>query len=92
VLNICRRIFLLAIVGRGLLDPVGLSVQDVAPPVLRAGGSADTLTIDGLLGEPAWAATDAADAFTQTDPAEGATPTLRTTVRRCVRAVARSDR
>ena len=37
--------------------------------------------IDGLLREPAWAATDAADAFTQTDRAQGAPPTRRTTVR-----------
>jgi hypothetical protein len=80
-LNISRRIFLLAIIGRGLLDPVPISAQDVAPPVLRASGAADTVTIDGLLGESAWAATDAADAFTQTDPAEGAPATLRTTVR-----------
>ena len=53
MLNICRRIFLLAIVGRGLLDSAALSAQDVTPPVLRAGGAADTLTIDGLLREPA---------------------------------------
>jgi len=81
VLNFSRRIVLLAIVGRGVLDPVSLSAQDVAAPVLRAGGAADTLTIDGLLREPAWTAADAADAFTQTDPADGAPATLRTTVR-----------
>ena len=81
MLNISRRILLLAILGRGLLYPVALSAQDVAPPVLRAGGAAETLTIDGLLREPAWTAADAADAFTQTDPAEGAPATLRTTVR-----------
>lgn len=46
---------------------MALSAQDVASSVLRAGGAADTVTIDGLLREPAWAATDAADAFTQTD-------------------------
>jgi hypothetical protein len=80
-LNISRRILLLAIIGRGLLDPVPLSGQDVAPPVLRAGSAPDTLRIDGLLFEPAWAAADATDTFTQTDPAEGAPPTRRTTVR-----------
>lgn len=57
------------------------SAQDVPPPVLRTGAAADTVTIDGLLREPAWAAADAADAFTQTDPAEGVPATLRTTVR-----------
>ena len=81
MLNISRRIFLLAIVGLGLLDREPLSAQDVALPVLRAGGAADTLTIDGLLREPAWTDADAADAFTQTDPAEGTPATRRTTVR-----------
>ena len=81
MLNISGRIFLLATVGRGLSDPVPLSAQDVPPPVLRTGAAADTVTIDGLLREPAWAAADAADAFTQTGPAEGAPATLRTTVR-----------
>src|SRR4029434_5636570 len=74
-------IFLLAIVGLGLLDREPLSAQVVALPVLRAGGAADTLTIDGLLREPAWTDADAADAFTQTDPAEGTPATRRTTVR-----------
>lgn len=80
-MNISRRILLLAIIGPGLVDPVPESGQDVAPPVLRAGSAPDTLRIDGLLLEPAWAATDATDTFTQTDPAEGALPTRRTTVR-----------
>ena len=35
MLNISGRIFLLATVGRGLSDPMPLSAQDVAPPVLR---------------------------------------------------------
>jgi hypothetical protein len=81
VLSISRRIFPLALIGLGLLAPVPLYAQDVAPAALRAGTAADTLTIDGLLREPAWAAADATDAFTQTDPAEGVPATRRTTVR-----------
>jgi hypothetical protein len=74
-------IFLLVIAGWGLGQPVPLFAQDIAAPVLRAGGAADTLTIDGLLSESAWSAADVTDAFTQTDPTEGAPATLRTTVR-----------
>ncbi len=36
--------------------------------------------IDGLLDEPAWVAADGTDAFTQSDPIEGAAPTERTEV------------
>jgi hypothetical protein len=63
------------------LDPAPLGAQDATPPALRAGAVADALTIDGRLSEPAWAAADLADAFTQTDPSEGAPATLRTIVR-----------
>src|SRR3990167_10824267 len=61
--------------------PARLFAQEAAPPALRVGSIAGTLTIDGLLGEPAWAAADLADAFTQTEPAEGMPATFRTSVR-----------
>ncbi|MBI2185826.1 MAG: carbohydrate binding family 9 domain-containing protein [Acidobacteria bacterium] len=55
--------------------------QDAAPPVLRAGSGADTIDVDGVLNEPAWAAADMADGFAQTEPGDGAAPTFRTEVR-----------
>jgi hypothetical protein len=55
--------------------------QDVAPPSLRAADLPETIGIDGRLDEPVWATADAADAFTQTDPKEGAPPSGRTVVR-----------
>lgn len=39
-----------------------------------------SLTIDGRLDEPAWRTAEIIDAFAQTDPREGESPTLRTTV------------
>lgn len=50
-------------------------------PRLRAGVLTEQLRIDGALNEPAWSSADAADAFTQTDPTEGARPSGRTVVR-----------
>lgn len=63
------------------LIPGALFGQDASPPALRVGAAGDTLTIDGLLREPAWATADLIDAFTQTEPSEGAPATFRTTVR-----------
>jgi hypothetical protein len=41
----------------------------------------DNLVVDGVLNEPAWQTADSIDAFTQTDPDEGAAPAGRTVVR-----------
>jgi hypothetical protein len=57
------------------------SAQNGAPPQLTAGLLQGALTIDGSLTEPAWSTAPAVDAFTQTDPAEGAAPSGRTIVR-----------
>ncbi|MBI4888157.1 MAG: carbohydrate binding family 9 domain-containing protein [Acidobacteria bacterium] len=57
------------------------AVAQDAPPVLRASPGAERVTIDGMLSEAAWAAAEAADAFAQTEPQEGAPPSFRTTVR-----------
>jgi Domain of unknown function (DUF5916) len=70
-----------AVVGRVLLDPAPASAQDIAPPVLRVASGADTIAVDGILSEPAWAAAEAGDAFAQTEPREGTEPSVRTTVR-----------
>ena len=55
--------------------------QEAQPPVLQVGALPDSLSVDGVLDEAAWMSAPAADAFTQTDPAEGAMPSARTTVR-----------
>ena len=66
-----------------LLGIPGLSrAQQGAPsPRLRGGTLRESFTVDGVLDEPAWNTADSADAFTQTDPSEGAAPSARTTVR-----------
>jgi hypothetical protein len=47
-----------------------------------AGGTLpDTLTVDGVLSEPAWNDVPAAETFTQSEPAEGAAPMVHTAVR-----------
>ncbi|CAN5838293.1 hypothetical protein BH18ACI5_BH18ACI5_27610 [soil metagenome] len=51
------------------------------PPTLKAGVLADGLRIDGVLDEAGWAAADAIDTLTQTDPIEGAPATHRSQVR-----------
>ncbi len=51
------------------------------PPTLRVGALPDSVVIDGRLDEPAWAIAAVADAFAQTDPAEGAAASHRTVVR-----------
>jgi hypothetical protein len=55
--------------------------QEVEPPVLQVGALPDALSIDGVLDDAAWMSAPVADAFTQSDPAEGSMPSARTTVR-----------
>ena len=55
--------------------------QEPEPPRLRAGVLPERFAIDGLLDEPAWATAEATQAFTQSDPMEGAPPSARTVVR-----------
>jgi hypothetical protein len=55
--------------------------QNVEPPRLRAGTLNRAVQIDGVLDEGEWSSADAVDAFTQTDPSEGAPPSGRTIVR-----------
>lgn len=66
-----------------MLSVPGLSraQQGASPPTLRAGGLSENFEIDGVLNEPAWDAAEQSDAFTQSDPREGASPSGRTTVR-----------
>jgi hypothetical protein len=64
-----------------LVIPALVFAQQAAPPVLRAGRDGETVSIDGVLNDAAWAATDVVEAFGQTEPSEGAAPTFRTTVR-----------
>ena len=58
-----------------------LQAHEAAPPSIQAGVLADGYAIDGRLDEPAWAGTQAIDAFTQIDPLEGVAPSARTVVR-----------
>ncbi len=60
--------------------PARTFAQD-APPTLRAGSLSDGLAFDGLVNETAWTTDESTDAFTQTEPTEGAPPTGRTIVR-----------
>ncbi len=60
---------------------VAAAAQDANPPTLRAGAIASEMRIDGVLDEPAWQAAEATDTFRQTDPEEGAPPSVRTIVR-----------
>jgi hypothetical protein len=60
--------------------------QTDAPPRVRAAALTESLTIDGVLSEPVWAAADRIDTFIQADPNEGAPATLRTVVRVLARA------
>jgi hypothetical protein len=64
-----------------LLTAPAAWAQNAPPPTLRAGVLAVPHAIDGRLNEPAWAAADAIDSFTETDPVEGAPPSGRTVVR-----------
>jgi hypothetical protein len=50
-------------------------------PEVRAARVEGTISVDGRLDEPAWAAAEPAERFTQTDPQEGRPATERTEVR-----------
>ncbi|MBI4888790.1 MAG: hypothetical protein HY824_16955 [Acidobacteria bacterium] len=63
------------------LAPHAAHRQTADTPSLLAGSIAERIVLDGVLAEGAWTAADAAGAFLQTDPAEGAAPSARTTVR-----------
>ena len=52
-----------------------------ARPALRIGSANGGLRLDGVLNEPAWAATDSIADLTQIEPVEGGRPTGRTVVR-----------
>src|SRR5438876_4284285 len=74
--------FVLVVVAAALWSSAPLcSAQEARPPTLRAGTLPENLVIDGVFSEPAWATTASIDAFTQTDPAEGAPPAGRTVVK-----------
>src|SRR5438094_764218 len=57
------------------------SAQEREPPTLHVGPLPENIVIDGVLNEPAWGLAESVDAFTQSDPAEGAPPSGRTVVR-----------
>ena len=54
--------------------------QTTGTPRLRAGALAAEMTIDGALDEPTWRDAPPSDAFTQSDPDQGAAPSMHTTV------------
>ena len=64
-----------------ILSPALGVAQDDAPPSLRVAALNGSIRIDGVLDEGEWSSADAADAFRQTDPVEGAPPSGRTLVR-----------
>ena len=53
----------------------------VRPAVARATVASGAIRLDGVFDEPAWAAADSVDDFTQRDPSEGRPATERTVVR-----------
>ena len=55
--------------------------QGAAAPHFAAGRLPDGIVVDGRLDEAAWAASEAIDTFTQTDPNEGDASSERTTMR-----------
>lgn len=62
------------------LSAVALS-QTAPAPTLQVGPLNGSVRIDGVLDEGEWSQAAASDAFTQTEPAEGSSPTSRTIVR-----------
>jgi hypothetical protein len=64
-----------------LLSVAAAPAQDGAPPALRVEALTGPVQIDGLLDEGEWTQAEAVDAFTQTEPVEGAPPSGRTIVR-----------
>ncbi|MGH9201853.1 MAG: DUF5916 domain-containing protein, partial [Vicinamibacterales bacterium] len=63
-----------------MLWSVDVRAQESVPS-LRVGVLSSEIRIDGRLDEPAWQSTESTDAFFQTDPREGAPPSVRTIVR-----------
>ena len=59
---------------------VAVFAQESSQPQLRVGALSADIAIDGALDEAAWRQAPTADAFLQTDPEEGAAPSMRTTV------------
>jgi hypothetical protein len=55
--------------------------QQAGAPVLRAGARNGEVRLDGVLSEPAWAATEVIENLTVIEPLEGGAPVGRTTVR-----------
>ena len=76
-----RRVLRLALTLLGGAATAAAQVPAVAPSELRAGTLDAAHSVDGRLDEPAWAAADLIDAFTQADPREGEPASARTTVR-----------
>ena len=65
-----------------LLHSEAAAAQTNGTPQLRVGAlSAGSIVVDGTLDETAWQGADVIDAFTQAEPAEGAQPSGRTSVR-----------
>jgi hypothetical protein len=71
----------LTLAGTVLLPALAAGQLQRAPEIRVGMLPANGATIDGVLDEPAWSAAEVVDAFTQTEPAEGMAPTLRTSVR-----------
>jgi len=71
---LCRAAVLVAL-------PALVTAQELSVPALRVGSGAETVDIDGRLNEVAWTSAPMSDAFAQTDPGEGMTPSFRTTLR-----------
>lgn len=65
--------------GGGALPALAQTAVDV--PSVRAGAIGPDLVIDGQVDEAAWSTAEAIDRFTQSEPAEGAPATFRTTIR-----------
>ncbi len=65
----------------GLPSSPAVGEEPFRPPEVEAGVLDGALTVDGVLDEPAWRTAPAVDAFTQSDPVEGAPPSGRTSVR-----------
>ena len=77
--SVVRGLFLAPL---ALLLPVGSArAESEDVPTLRANGLPGELTLDGILSEPVWAATDAIENLTTVEPEEGGVPAGRTIVK-----------
>jgi len=80
--DVQRTLVILAVTAAAIWSVPAIGyAQEPQPPTLRVGMLPDGLAIDGVLSEPAWQTAESIDAFSQTDPAEGAPPAGRTVVR-----------